>query len=105
MKRALLAVSAAALLGAAFSAQAGEGQKVYDKACASCHKTGVAGAPKMGDAAAWKDRIAKDKETLYKHAINGFQGDSGFMPAKGGFTNLSDAEVKAAVDYMIAQSK
>lgn len=81
------------------------GEAVYNSACVACHGAGVAGAPKFGDAAAWADRIAKGEDTLYKHAIEGFQGDAGLMPAKGGRTDLSDEEVKAAVDYMIENSK
>lgn len=86
-------------------AQAASGKSVYDAKCAACHAAGVAGAPKVGDKADWKDRIAQGNETLYKHAIKGFQGKKGFMPAKGGFADLSDADVKAAVDHMVAGSK
>ena len=53
-------------------------------ACMACHGAGVAGAPKIGDAAAWGPRIAKGADTLHKHAIEGFQGQAGFMPPKGG---------------------
>jgi len=66
---------------------------------------GVAGAPKTGDKAGWAPRVAQGKDTLYKHAIGGFQGKMGVMPAKGGNTSLSDADVKAAVDYMLAALK
>lgn len=82
-------------------AEADKGKTVYEKTCASCHDAGVAGAPKTGDSAAWSDRIAKGKETLYKHSIEGFKA----MPAKGGVSSLSDGEVKAAVDYMVEQSR
>lgn len=84
---------------------AGSGKAVYEATCSVCHKAGVAGAPKFGDKAAWKDRIAKGKDTLYEHALKGFQGTVGFMPAKGGNTNLSDQEVKAAVDHMVENAK
>lgn len=77
------------------------GETVYQGSCTACHDSGVAGAPVFGDAAAWSDRIAKGMETLYKHAIEGFQGDAGMMPAKGGNTSLSDDAVKAAVDHMV----
>lgn len=73
------------------------GEEVYQTACVACHGAGVAGAPKFGDAAAWEPRIAQGAETLYEHALNGFNA----MPAKGGNTSLSDDAVKAAVDYMI----
>lgn len=82
-----------------------DGQAVYQQACFACHGTGAAGAPKMGDAAAWSQRIAKGIETLHRHSIEGFQGDAGIMPPKGGRADLSDEQVKAAVDYMVDQSK
>lgn len=82
-----------------------DGAAIFNGGCAACHATGVAGAPKVGDKAAWAERVAQDRETTYGHAINGFQGKSGVMPPKGGFTNLSDDEIKAAVDYMIKSSQ
>ncbi len=82
-----------------------DGAKVYSATCAACHAAGVAGAPKFGDKAAWKDRIAQGNAKLYEHAIKGFQGKAGFMPPKGGNGALSDAEVKAAVDHMVSKSK
>ncbi|HEY0844518.1 MAG TPA: c-type cytochrome [Noviherbaspirillum sp.] len=81
-----------------------DGKKIYDAACAACHAAGVAGAPKVGDKAAWAPRIKQGDATLYDHAIKGFQGKTGVMPAKGG-SSASDAEVKAAVDYMVSASK
>lgn len=81
------------------------GDSVYKSSCAACHAAGVAGAPKFGDKAAWAPRVAQGKETIYKHAILGFQGKMGVMPAKGGNTSLSDADVKASVDYMLAALK
>lgn len=80
------------------------GKSVYGKACSLCHAAGVAGAPKPGDKADWGPRIAQGKDTLYKHAIEGFTGAKGVMPAKGGSSALSDDDVKAAVDYMVGQS-
>lgn len=80
------------------------GKSVYNKTCALCHGAGVAGAPKPGDKADWGPRIAQGKETLYKHAIEGFTGAKGMMPARGGSTSLSDDDVKAAVNYMADQS-
>jgi cytochrome c5 len=65
----------------------------------------VSGAPKFGEAAAWKARIAKGADTLHKHAIEGFQGEAGFMPPKGGRSDLSDQSIINAVDYMVAGSK
>ena len=81
-----------------------DGTAVYNSSCVACHGTGVAGAPKLGDSDAWKERIAKGSETLYTNAIFGFQG-TGFMPARGGNASLSDDQVKAAVDHMIAATK
>lgn len=81
------------------------GEEVYNMACLACHGAGVAGAPKIGDKAAWAPRIAKGMDTLHKHAIEGFTGDAGFMPAKGGRADLSDKSVINAVDYMLEKSK
>ncbi len=69
-----------------------------------CHAAGVAGAPKPGDKADWGPRIAQGKDTLYKHALEGFNGAKGSMPARGGNTKMSDEDVKAAVDYMVGLS-
>lgn len=80
------------------------GKSVYGKACALCHAAGVAGAPKPGDKVDWGPRVAQGKETLYKHAIEGFTGAKGMMPARGGNSTLSDDDVKAAVDFMADQS-
>lgn len=102
MNKLLILAASAGLLAAAGVAQA-DGQKTYQQACAACHATGAAGAPKLNDKAAWSDRVAKGKDTLYDHAINGFKGDKGYMPPKGGRSDLSDDAVKAAVDYMVAQ--
>ena len=80
------------------------GKKLYETTCQACHGAGIAGAPKFGDKAAWAPRIKQGAATLYEHAIKGFQGKAGMMPAKGGST-ASDDEVKAAVDYMTAAAK
>ncbi|WP_444943319.1 c-type cytochrome [Microbulbifer sp. ZKSA006] len=77
------------------------GEDIYNASCQTCHALGVAGAPKFGDAAAWAPRIAQGMDTLYSHAINGFNA----MPAKGLCMDCSDDEVKAAVDYMADNSK
>lgn len=81
-----------------------DGTKIYNGLCAGCHAVGAAGAPKTGDKGAWGPRIAKGKDTLYNHAINGFQGSNGMMPARGGNPKLTDDEVKAAVDHLVKLS-
>ena len=81
------------------------GPQVYNSACLACHAAGVGGAPIVGDAAAWQARIAQGMETLTKHAIEGYSGSAGYMPAKGGRMDLSDDEVAAAVEYMAAESQ
>ncbi len=78
-----------------------DGEKIYKGLCMSCHDAGIAGSPKLGDKAAWEPRIATGVDTLYKTSLEG----KGAMPAKGGNPALSDDEVKAAVDYMVAQVK
>ena len=82
-----------------------DGKKIYDTTCVACHGPGIAGAPKFGDKSAWTARIAEGNNTLYTHAIQGFQGKGGVMPPKGGNTTLADADVKAAVDYMVSAAK
>lgn len=93
------------LIATANAASEDKGKAVFDGTCVACHGSGVAGAPKVGDKAAWKPRIAKGKKTLYMHALHGFQGKSGFMPPKGGNASLPDSDVKAAVDYMVSKAK
>ena len=77
------------------------GKEVYDTKCATCHATGAAGAPKMGDDAAWALRLAKTMDVLYVNAIKGINA----MPAKGLCFDCSDEEIKASVDHMIGTSK
>ena len=98
-----IAIPAAIPAGAAAPAATGEG--TFKGACIACHGAGIAGAPKAGDKALWAPRIAQGKPTLYDHAIKGYQGKAGVMPAKGGNAGLADADVKAAVDYMVALAK
>ena len=81
------------------------GVTVYQGSCGLCHDAGIGGAPSVGDVAQWSPRIEQGINVLYQHAISGFEGDTGFMPAKGGFVQLSDEEVKAAVDHMIERSQ
>jgi cytochrome c5 len=81
------------------------GPQVYNAACVACHGSGIGGAPKMGDAAIWNPRIAQGVDVVRQHAIEGYQGDSGYMPPKGGRLDLSDEEIVAAVDYIVESSR
>ncbi|HEX4942806.1 MAG TPA: c-type cytochrome [Usitatibacteraceae bacterium] len=94
-------VAAPAAPAAAAKAAKADGKKVYDTTCMACHSTGVAGAPKLGDKAAWAPRIATGLDALYGSALKG----KAAMPPKGGNAALPDADVKAAVDYMVGGSK
>ncbi|MBK3393344.1 cytochrome c5 family protein [Psychrobacter sp. M9-54-1] len=76
-----------------------DGKAVYNAVCHTCHASGLLGSPMLGDAGAWGPRIAKGKDTLYTHAINGFNA----MPAKGG-ADIPDEEVQSAVDYMVDEA-
>ncbi len=83
-----------------------QGREIWMRTCAKCHIPGLGGAPMIADLKDWAPRIAKGKETLYDHAINGFVGPLyNEMPAKGGFTDLSDEEVKLAVDFVVFASQ
>ena len=82
-----------------------DGESVYNTACIACHATGVAGAPALGDSAVWAERIAQGMEVLVEHAIQGFTGSTGVMPARGGHTSLSDEAVTVAVQFMVDQSQ
>lgn len=89
------------------AAAGGKGKEVFDASCFACHgaTAAIPFAPKVTKNDEWAPRIKQGKETLYKHAIEGYTNpNGGFMPAKGGFANLSDDDVKAAVDYMLSQS-
>ncbi len=79
------------------------GEKVFKSVCFMCHQTGAAGAPIFGNKGDWAPRIAKGKDTLYKHALEGFTGNNGTMPPRGANPSLKDDEVKAAVDFMVAK--
>jgi cytochrome c5 len=80
------------------------GPQVYNSACIACHGAGVGGAPVVGDAAQWTARIEQGLDTLKKHALEGYTGQAGYMPAKGGRLDLSDEEVSGAVEYMVGES-
>jgi len=78
------------------------GTDLFETVCKTCHGAGLAGAPKAGDKSAWSTRIAEGKPTLYQHALNGYTGKTGVMPAKGGRTDLPDELIKQGVDYMVS---
>ena len=82
-----------------------DGKTIFGSLCHSCHETGVAGAPKVGDKAEWAPRVAEGLATLIKHATEGYTGKTGVMPAKGGNPALSVAQVKATVEWMVSQVK
>lgn len=101
------ALIGAALLisGNAFAYDAAAGKATYDASCAMCHKTGMMGAPKVGDKAEWAPRIKQGMNVLVANSIKGYKGAKGMMPAKGGNPKLTDAQVGNAVAYMVGQSK
>ena len=79
----------------------GPGAAIYQKTCFACHATGAANAPKLGDKAAWEPRIAQGMETLVASSLNG----KGAMPPKGGRADLADADIRAAVAYMVNEAR
>jgi cytochrome c5 len=100
MKLSLVCAALAALVAGA-PALAADGKAVYDSTCVACHATGVANAPKLGDKAAWAPRVATGKDALVKSVVAG----KGVMPPKAGNASLAEADIKAAVDYMLAAVK
>ena len=81
------------------------GAQVYNQACVACHGAGIGGAPTVGQSADWGTRVAQGPKVLQDHVINGFQGDAGYMPPKGGRIDLSDQEIISAMDYMLEKSR
>ena len=86
---------------AATATVARSGEVVYNAACMACHTSGAAGAPKLGDKAAWSARLGQGSSTLLQHALQGYKG----MPAKGGCASCSDADIKAGVEYLASKAK
>lgn len=82
-----------------------QGEAIYKKHCVACHGSGIAGSPKLGDKTAWKARIAQGEATLIQHAMEGYKGDTGYMPPKGGAMSLSEAEISQAVKYMASKAR
>ena len=97
-----LASAAGEAGGSSAIAMPTSGQQLFEQTCSACHGAGIAGAPKAGDRAAWASHIAKGLPTLYDHALHGFTGSTGTMPAKGGRTDVPDAMVEQAVNYMVS---
>ncbi|MBI3432164.1 MAG: cytochrome c5 family protein [Hydrogenophilales bacterium] len=89
----------AAAAGTAPKADPAKGKVVFEAVCVACHGTGVAGAPKLGDKAAWGPRVSQGYATLYSHALNGIRA----MPAKGGNAALSEADLANAVGYLMTE--
>lgn len=97
-RQGLLAILA---LGTTTAALCADGKAVYDTTCVACHASGVANAPKLGDKGAWAPRVATGKPALVKSVIAG----KGAMPPKAGNANLAEADIAAAIDYMLASVK
>lgn len=95
------AASAAPAATVAAAPAASPGKTMYDTACIACHAQGVGGAPKFGDKVAWADRVKDGLPHLVEEVIKG----KGAMPPKGGRADASDADIKAAVEYMVAAVK
>jgi cytochrome c5 len=82
-----------------------DGKTIFGNLCKTCHENAATGAPVLTDKGSWAPRIAQGMDTLFTHAINGFTGSKGTMPAKGGNPSLTDAQVKATVQWMVSQAK
>ncbi|WJW75419.1 c-type cytochrome [Thiohalobacter sp. IOR34] len=93
--------AAAEAAPAAAGGAAADGKQIVTQSCFACHGTGAAGAPKIGDKAAWAPRIAQGMDTLLQNAITGLRA----MPPKGTCMTCSEAELKAAIEYMVSQSQ
>lgn len=85
------------------NANAANGATIYQQNCMQCHGEGVAGAPKLGDANAWKERLAKGIDAMVTSVIDGVQGYSGAMPPRGGNPDLTDDQIRMTVQYMLDQ--
>ncbi len=90
---------------AAAAALPSNGEETYNAVCSACHSAGIGGAPKIGDKNAWAPRLAKGMDLLHQHSLQGFQGQAGYMPAKGGRPDLPDELVVQATDYMLDQAR
>lgn len=97
-----VASTAAAAGGSSGVAMPTSGKELFEQTCSACHGAGIAGAPKAGDKTAWAPHLAHGLPMLYQHALHGFTGTTGTMPAKGGRTDVPDAMVEQAVNYMVS---
>ena len=107
-KAALAAAKEAAAKAAASEVAYGgttDGKTIFGNLCTTCHTNAATGAPMITDKGAWAPRVAQGLDTLVKHATEGFTGSKGMMPAKGGNPALTDAQVKATVEWMVSQVK
>lgn len=98
-----IVVEAPAAIAAAFDGSL-DGEMIYNNACAACHVSGVAGAPKL-EKAAWEARLEQGMDILIQHAIDGFTGEAGMMPARGGNAALTDEQIKVTVEFMTSHLK
>jgi len=97
-----VAMAGQAAVAAAPVAEGGRaGDAIYNSSCVACHSSGVAGAPKLGDAVAWAGRLAQGIEAVYANAIKGIRG----MPPRGTCMDCSDDEIKATIDYILENSQ
>ena len=101
MNKMIFGISAALVVLGTPAAMAADGKAVYAQTCSVCHAGGVAGAPKTGDKGTWGTRLNGGRDALLAAVIKG----KGTMPAKGGNSSLTEADVKAALDFMLDQSK
>jgi cytochrome c5 len=101
MKKIASVIAVSTLLGLSSAVLAEDGQQIYQSSCQACHATGAAGAPKVGDKEAWAPRIAQGMDTLLTNATKGIRA----MPPKGACATCTEADLKAAIEYMISQSE
>ncbi len=107
-RAAMLAAQEAARQAAASQVAYGgtlDGKTIFGNLCQTCHTNAATGAPLITDKGAWAPRVAEGLDTLVKHAIEGYQGQKGQMPPRGGNPALNDAQVKATVEWMLSQVK
>ena len=100
--RSLFVIATCLMAGGSVADGLPEGKRIFDRVCSACHANDLSEAPQIKQPAMWSTRITKGRDALYHSALNGFIGPTGEeMPPRGGRPELSDAEVKAAVDFII----